>query len=217
MATYDSVANSLSYSSAGHPAALLGTSDGRWIWLTGAKSSPIGIPQRDPRPHKTVTLTGASTIILFTDGLVERSDAAFDDGLEALRAVLTDRPLVTGHAIVEALTSSPRRDDTSVVRIDLRPDHVAAHAAPASSRRHGAPVRVGRRPSAMLLRPGPSTRQLVSPPSSDNASATSGEGGREDHAAVRRRSTATVPATAATTMAARTTHPSVDEPVNDST
>jgi integral membrane sensor domain MASE1 len=217
MATYDSVANSLSYSSAGHPPALLGTSDGRWTWLTGAKSSPIGIPQRDPRPNTTVTLTGSSTIILFTDGLVERSDAAFDDRLEALRAVLTESPLVTGHAIVEALTSPPRRDDTSVVRIDLRPDRVAARTGAASSRRHGAPVRVGKRPSAMLLQSRSPTRQLVSSPSSDDVIATRRDGDPDDHAVVRRRSTTTVPATAANAIVVRTTHPSVGDPANDST
>jgi len=40
---------------------------------------------------------------------------------------------------------------------------------------------------------------------------------REDHAVVRRLSTATVPAREATTIVVRTTHPSVDDPVNDST
>lgn len=88
----------LHHTNAGHPPPLLITHDGHAQYLEGEPDLLVGT-QLDglPARHDSIgPLPQRSTLLLYTDGLVERADADLDDGLERLRrhgAALAHRPL----------------------------------------------------------------------------------------------------------------------------
>ncbi|MFF9485273.1 SpoIIE family protein phosphatase [Streptomyces sp. NPDC014676] len=75
----------LNYSVAGHPPPLLVEADGTARFLTGARSPMLGL---DPQPEYASAvqpLLPGSTLLLYTDGLVERREEDLTVGLERLR------------------------------------------------------------------------------------------------------------------------------------
>ncbi|MGW4024762.1 SpoIIE family protein phosphatase [Streptomyces sp. NPDC005009] len=75
----------LNYSVAGHPPPLLVGADGTARFLTGARSPMLGL---DPQPEYASAvepLLPGSTLLLYTDGLVERREEDLAVGLERLR------------------------------------------------------------------------------------------------------------------------------------
>ncbi|MFJ8542766.1 SpoIIE family protein phosphatase [Streptomyces sp. NPDC093586] len=75
----------LQYSVAGHPPPLLVDADGTARFLTAARDPLIGLV---PEPRYTSAhepLPPGSTLLLYTDGLVERRDEDLETGLERLR------------------------------------------------------------------------------------------------------------------------------------
>jgi len=81
------------YSLAGHPPPLVVDPDGRAEFLEGGSGLPLSIAERDEaaRPEGTATLGEGSTLILYTDGLIERRDDSIDTGLERLKSAVTAR------------------------------------------------------------------------------------------------------------------------------
>lgn len=103
----------LGYSVAGHPPPLLVTADGRARFLEDAQDLMLGglMPDDLPRPSATEPLEPGSTVLLYTDGLVERPTEDLDQGLERLRrhaAGLARAPLSTfcDELMLEASTVS---------------------------------------------------------------------------------------------------------------
>jgi PAS domain S-box-containing protein len=96
-ALIDPVAATVTYSSAGHPPAILDLappdgSDGRggrsFELLEQAQSVPLAVLDDPERPQATTTLPPGSTLLLYTDGLVERRGKSIDVGVAAAAAVL---------------------------------------------------------------------------------------------------------------------------------
>ncbi|MER6321868.1 SpoIIE family protein phosphatase [Streptomyces coelicoflavus] len=88
----------LKHSSAGHPPPLLTTRDGRARYLGGGAGLLLGMDPTVDRGTALHTLPAHSTLVLYTDGLVERRDEPIDDALERLRrhaADLAHEPLDT--------------------------------------------------------------------------------------------------------------------------
>jgi PAS domain S-box-containing protein len=80
------------YVRAGHPPGLIRLPDGRVELLEGEGTPPLGtFDELEYRLH-TVDVPPGSLILLYTDGLIERSDRNFDVELESLRAGLTEAP-----------------------------------------------------------------------------------------------------------------------------
>jgi len=73
----------LTFSSAGHPPALLVTADGVPTPLTAGRGVPLGITG-ETRPDADIVLEPGDTLLLYTDGILERRGEPFDVGLERL-------------------------------------------------------------------------------------------------------------------------------------
>ncbi|MFJ6198044.1 SpoIIE family protein phosphatase [Micromonospora sp. NPDC092111] len=81
----------LTYSSAGHPPAILTHPDGRTELLADGRGSPLGIHSRGGRPDAASVVPPRAVLLLYTDGLVERRRLPLDAGIErAASAVRED-------------------------------------------------------------------------------------------------------------------------------
>lgn len=89
LAILDTETGALQYSNAGHmPAVLTGPEPGTTTLLTDAASVPLAVRRDEPRPQTTLMLPPGSTLMLFTDGLVERKHESIDDGIARAADVL---------------------------------------------------------------------------------------------------------------------------------
>jgi PAS domain S-box-containing protein len=88
----------LSWTNAGHPPPLLVSRDGLTSYLTDGHGILLGTWARTPRPDATAVLPPGSTLLFYTDGLIEAAGHSLDEGLGRLRqhaAALAHRPLAS--------------------------------------------------------------------------------------------------------------------------
>lgn len=77
------------YSNAGHPPPVLLRPDGNWQMLDQATDPPLGArPEHVPRPQAGLSYTPGDTLVLYTDGLIERRGEDIDTGLARLTDAL---------------------------------------------------------------------------------------------------------------------------------
>jgi hypothetical protein len=113
--TIDKKRGEVSYSVAGHPPPLVLRPDGTEFWLDEASSPLLG--RGGSRPSASLFIDPDTTIVLYTDGLVERRGESLDEGLarlvEAIRVVTYhDDP---AHQLVQHVSSLRRVDDDVAV------------------------------------------------------------------------------------------------------
>ena len=123
----DPASGELRHASAGHPPPLVLRADGTTSFLEDGRSPLLGLQDRGRATASTVLAPG-DTVLLYTDGLVERIGEVLDQGLERLAAAARDLrhldPEDLCVAVVERVNGEGARDDTAVVA--LRRDHDAA-------------------------------------------------------------------------------------------
>jgi serine phosphatase RsbU (regulator of sigma subunit)/anti-sigma regulatory factor (Ser/Thr protein kinase)/transcriptional regulator with GAF, ATPase, and Fis domain len=78
----------LVYSSAGHPPPILAYADGTTRTLDDGHTIALGIRPDWPRPEAGVTVPARSTLVLYTDGLVERRRIALEHGISRAAAIV---------------------------------------------------------------------------------------------------------------------------------
>jgi serine phosphatase RsbU (regulator of sigma subunit) len=114
----------LHWASAGHPPPALVTADGH-VQLLGSTSGELllGVDPTVARTDSTVALAPGDTVLLYTDGLVERRQATFDTGLEQLVAALAElggRPLeALCDALLQRMLPRTPQDDVALVALRL--------------------------------------------------------------------------------------------------
>ncbi|MFI9823599.1 SpoIIE family protein phosphatase [Streptomyces sp. NPDC052013] len=122
----------LTWHNAGHPPPLLISHDGLAHFLTDGHGLLVGTGVRLPRADGSALLPPGSTLVLYTDGLVEEPGRTLDDGLHRLRqhgAALAHRPLssFTDHLLRRV---RPAANDDDVALLALRvPDRPGGQAA----------------------------------------------------------------------------------------
>jgi hypothetical protein len=122
----------LSWTNAGHPPPLLVTQDGLARYLTDGHGVLLGLGAGGPRRDATTALPSGSTLVLYTDGLIEAPGQSLDEGLETLRrhaASLARRPLEPfADLLLERARPARNEDDVALlaVRIPAEPDPYAA-------------------------------------------------------------------------------------------
>jgi serine phosphatase RsbU (regulator of sigma subunit)/anti-sigma regulatory factor (Ser/Thr protein kinase) len=77
---------------AGHPYPLLVRSDGSTTFLSDAGGPPLGTVSGHVYDEQSVSLSAGETLLLYTDGLIERRGAHLSDGEDALVRVATSAP-----------------------------------------------------------------------------------------------------------------------------
>lgn len=86
----DSCAWRLRWSNAGHPPPVLVHGDGLISTLETPPDRPLGIGAGCSRSETDAVLQPGTTLLLFTDGLVERRRQVIDDGIRLLSTTLAD-------------------------------------------------------------------------------------------------------------------------------
>jgi PAS domain S-box-containing protein len=112
------------WANAGHLPPLVINSDGSVAELAAWKGDLLlGVDAEAERQESVVTLDRGSTVLLFTDGLVERRDADLDAGLVRLRQALVDvahLPLQQLlDEVLERLVDGRPEDDVALVAVRL--------------------------------------------------------------------------------------------------
>lgn len=120
----DATGRRLHWSNAGHLPPLLREPDGTVRILDGTTDLLLGVDPRTDRYDRTVGLTEGATLLLYTDGLVERRGVSLQDGIDGLQERLAEvgggHPEQVCDALLDHRHPDARRDDTAVlvVRFD---------------------------------------------------------------------------------------------------
>ncbi|MGZ4397554.1 MAG: GAF domain-containing protein [Gaiellaceae bacterium] len=80
------------YASAGHPPAVVVRAGEQPAFLEGGRSVPLGVSGETGYRQEVMRLRPGETLLLYTDGLVERRDRPLDDGLARLLEVVAEAP-----------------------------------------------------------------------------------------------------------------------------
>jgi len=125
------------WSNAGHLPPLVISPDGSLAALAEWRGElMLGVDPGTPRGESTVVLDRGTTVLLYTDGLIERRGGDLDEGMTRLRdaaAALADRPLDEFcDEILDRLVHGQPEDDVALVAIRLLPqDRAPVGLAPA--------------------------------------------------------------------------------------
>lgn len=123
--TIDTDTGEMAYSSAGHVPALLAVPGAPTETLTGATSVPLAVRKTGPRPQASKFLSPSSTLMFYTDGLVERREGLIDSGIQAAAEVLAETvesPAgVVADAVLSRLAPKGGFDDDVAIVVYRRP------------------------------------------------------------------------------------------------
>ena len=119
LAVFEPATGRLRYTNAGHPPPLVVLPDGEARFLEGVPSPPMGVVETPRYVERALRLDPGSTLLLYTDGLVERSTEVLDIGLERLRTAAAAGPDVEGlcDRVIEALVDPLTAQDDDVTMI----------------------------------------------------------------------------------------------------
>ncbi|ANP56523.1 hypothetical protein AVL59_15320 [Streptomyces griseochromogenes] len=110
----------LRWSTAGHVPPLLITRDRHVEYLIGEPGLPLGVDPEQPRPDHTRFLPPASTVVFFTDGLIEHPDHAIDGSLKELAELAAAHAALPLPELVQALADhhpSDGHDDMAILAL----------------------------------------------------------------------------------------------------
>ena len=105
---------------AGHPPPVLAL-PGEGAWLLDVEGGlPLGVDEETSYVESTVLLEQGATVVLYTDGLIERSDLPVDVGLDRLRdaierAAWRDVDTMAGETMAATVGDTATPDDAAVL------------------------------------------------------------------------------------------------------
>ncbi|MEU2801549.1 SpoIIE family protein phosphatase [Streptomyces sp. NPDC007117] len=121
----DWATHTITYSSAGHPPPALLHHDGTVAFLDQATDPPLGArPEHVRRPEASTAFTEGATLVMYTDGLIERRHEDIDVGLTRLADALVRHGKAAPEALADSLLAdllppTGNTDDTALVIIRL--------------------------------------------------------------------------------------------------
>ena len=115
----------LRLATAGHPPVLVIGPSGDAYFAESPAGSPLGVVPFPTYEESTIPLVPGSTVLLYTDGLVERAEAPLDEGLEWLRGFASGVPAhpdeLCGALLQARFRDAPPRDDVALLAVRLEP------------------------------------------------------------------------------------------------
>jgi anti-sigma regulatory factor (Ser/Thr protein kinase) len=116
---------SVEFASAGHLPPLVLGPDGKAEYLEGGRTLPLGVMPSAEYPQADAELEPGSTIVLYTDGLVEERGASIDRGLDALKDAVAGGPIepeaLCDHIVSSLLAERLATDDIAVLTVRTEP------------------------------------------------------------------------------------------------
>jgi anti-anti-sigma factor len=123
-AVLDPDARTLSFASAGHPPPLLIGPDEPASYLMEGRSPPLGVTKA-AQAETTVTIRSGSTLVLYTDGLIERRRGSIDESMEALRTAVEghhgDLDSLCDDRVLQPPRPESSGDDVALLMVRLLP------------------------------------------------------------------------------------------------
>jgi len=117
----DPVTSTLTYASAGPPAALMRAADGTIAELRTA-GLPLGLRERSDAATATVAVAPGSMLVCYTDGLIESTHDIFE-GERRLHAALSDRAIEASaepaRTIHDAVLFDGAHDDVAILAVRM--------------------------------------------------------------------------------------------------
>jgi serine phosphatase RsbU (regulator of sigma subunit)/anti-sigma regulatory factor (Ser/Thr protein kinase) len=126
-AIIDPGAGTVTYSCAGHPPPILVTAGGEYHLLDQARSLPLAMLPADwQRSQATAALPSGATLMLYTDGLVERRNQPLDEGIDAAAVAMAEyaqdhHPDDVADHVMSAMTPAAGYEDDVAVLIYRHP------------------------------------------------------------------------------------------------
>lgn len=109
------------FARAGHPYPLLIRADGSGTFLSDAGGLPLGTGAVEAYDEQRITLAAGETLLLYTDGLIERRGQTLTEGESALVEAATtgpDEPELKCRSIIERLTEGIAvQDDVALLAV----------------------------------------------------------------------------------------------------
>jgi serine phosphatase RsbU (regulator of sigma subunit)/anti-sigma regulatory factor (Ser/Thr protein kinase) len=141
-AVLDGRSGRLSYSCAGHLPPLLVSPDGSRQFLLDGRNVPLGGFVVRPRTSAQITMTPDQTLVLYSDGLIERRGESVEVGMERLATAAAtlaprlDVPALCSRLVADLLSGVEQRDDVAVLAVRPIPNeiHISRPADPATLR-----------------------------------------------------------------------------------
>ena len=112
---------SIRFSSAGHLPPLIMSPEGDARFLEGGRSLPLGVMPGLDYAEAEAEIEAGSTLVLYTDGLVEERGASIDEGLDALKEAVSNGPgepdALCDHIVTKLLAKRVATDDIAVLAL----------------------------------------------------------------------------------------------------
>ncbi len=117
----DASKGTVSLSRAGHPPPALRTADGEIRYLETGSTLPLGIDDRVKADEAEYAVNPGDTLLLFTDGLVERRRESINTGFDRLREAFTNAPTdvdeLCDYILERTVTEQASHDDIAVLAV----------------------------------------------------------------------------------------------------
>jgi serine phosphatase RsbU (regulator of sigma subunit)/CheY-like chemotaxis protein/anti-sigma regulatory factor (Ser/Thr protein kinase) len=119
----DAEAGTVTLARAGHPPPALRAVDGSVKFLETARTLPLGVDPNVVPSQETYPMGPGETLLLFTDGLVERRGEPITDSFDRLLDALSEAPaeveMLCEHVLRKTATEQGRDDDVAVLAVQL--------------------------------------------------------------------------------------------------
>src|SRR4051812_15484673 len=117
------------FAGAGHPPPIVRLADGTTEFLHGAPSAPLGVLPYTRYHQQDANLPAGATLLVYTDGLVDRPDSSLTTGLagllEAVASGPSDPDALCEHVLSRLLPGGPPSDDIALLALQSVPIHGA--------------------------------------------------------------------------------------------
>jgi anti-sigma regulatory factor (Ser/Thr protein kinase) len=122
----DPSSQSYTLASAGHPPPLVLAPDGRVCLIEEGRGPPLGAVADPGYTEASGVVCPGATLLLYTDGLVERRDMWIDEGIAKLteaagKAVELDAEALVAQLLTELVPEGGGEDDVAVLAVGLTP------------------------------------------------------------------------------------------------